>query len=135
MKNIAALIAGLSFGLGLTVSQMTSPAKVIGFLDIAGNWDPSLALVMVGALILSAVGLQIRRKMQKPVFADVFNIPTSKIIDRRLVIGAIMFGCGWGLAGYCPGPAIASLAYSSQPLLIFILAMLGGMVVAKRWLA
>ncbi|MDN4500795.1 YeeE/YedE family protein [Alteromonadaceae bacterium BrNp21-10] len=134
MKNITIFIAGLLFGLGLTVAQMTSPEKVLSFLDISGNWDPSLALVMLGALAVSAIGVMLSKSMKKPLLAELFNLPTSQIIDRKLIIGAALFGTGWGLVGYCPGPAIASLAYASQPLLIFIAAMFGGMFIAKRWL-
>ena len=125
---IAALAAGLLFGLGLTFSRMVDPAKVLGFLDIAGNWDPSLALVLVGATGTAAIGFRLvlgRRTV--PLFAEAFNLPTARVIDRRLVIGAAIFGVGWGLVGLCPGPARAGLGLAFRPGGIFVIAMLVGM--------
>lgn len=128
-KNIVGLLAGLVFGIGLTVSQMTNPAKVLGFLDLFGDWDPSLALVMGGAMAVTTLGYFLVWKRKKPVFATTFQIPTNTKIDRPLIIGAVLFGAGWGLVGLCPGPAIAGLFIGGWPLLVFLGAMLSGMVI------
>ena len=125
-QAIAALIAGIVFGLGLAVSQMIDPAKVLGFLDIAGRWDPSLALVMAGALTVTFIGYRLTRDHAAPILAPRFELPTKRDLDRRLIGGAVLFGIGWGLAGYCPGPAIASLAFGLQDTLIFVAAMVLG---------
>jgi len=127
MQKITALIAGLVFGLGLVVSQMTNPAKVISFLDVFGDWDPSLALVMGSALIVTAIGYRLVLRRQAPVFADRFQLPTRTDLDARLMIGAALFGIGWGLVGLCPGPAIAGLAIGGVQLLIFLGALAIGM--------
>jgi uncharacterized membrane protein YedE/YeeE len=119
MKVAIALASGLLFGLGLTVSGMIDPAKVLGFLDIAGDWDPSLAFVIAGAIPVAAIGFALRP--QTPV------APRPRI-DRRLALGAILFGAGWGLAGFCPGPAIASLGLGNWHAMAFVIAMLAGMV-------
>src|SRR5688572_5025139 len=125
------LIAGLLFGAGLTVSQMVDPAKVQGFLDFAGiadgTWDPSLALVMAGALAVTALGYRLALRRTAPLMAPRFALPTRKDIDVPLVAGAAIFGVGWGLAGYCPGPAVASLAFGNAEALAFVVAMLVGM--------
>jgi uncharacterized membrane protein YedE/YeeE len=129
MRNvIAALVAGLVFGMGLAVSQMISPAKVIGFLDIAGNWDPSLALVMAGGVIVASFGFAIARRRAHPLFAKSFMWPTGIRIDSRLIAGGALFGTGWGIAGYCPGPAIASIGFLQPGTLLFVGAMLAGMI-------
>jgi uncharacterized protein len=125
---ISALVAGLVFGIGLAVSQMISPAKVIGFLDIAGNWDPSLALVMGGAVMVTSVGFAIARRRSHPLLAESFQWPTGTLIDARLIIGGALFGAGWGIAGYCPGPAIASIGFLQPGTLLFVGAMLTGMI-------
>jgi uncharacterized membrane protein YedE/YeeE len=122
-----ALMAGLIFGIGLIVSGMTNPAKVIGFLDLAGNWDPSLAFVMGGAILVGIVAFSFARKRQRSLLGAAMRLPTATHIDRRLVMGSLAFGAGWGLAGYCPGPALASLAFGGVKPLIFTLAMLAGM--------
>ena len=123
-----ALLAGLLFGLGLSLSRMVDPAKVLGFLDIAGDWDPSLALVLAGATGTAAVGFWlIRRHRVKPLLAEAFSLPTARGIDRRLVAGAAIFGVGWGLVGLCPGPALAGLTIALRPVAIFVAAMLAGM--------
>src|SRR5687768_12450696 len=109
MQIVMALIAGLVFGLGLILSGMTNPAKVIGFLDLAGNWDPSLALVMAGAIAVSFVPFRMARNRSMALLGGPIRLPTASDIDRRLVLGSLAFGVGWGLAGYCPGPALASL--------------------------
>ncbi|MES1982077.1 MAG: YeeE/YedE family protein [Pseudomonadota bacterium] len=128
MKSVMALMAGLLFGTGLIVSGMSDPAKVLGFLDLAGLWDPSLALVMGGAVIVGLVAYPFAEKMPRSLLGDALHIPTATHIDRRLVLGALTFGAGWGLAGYCPGPALASLALGGLKPLLFSIAMLGGMV-------
>lgn len=125
--NIAALISGVIFGLGLCVSQMINPQVIIDFVDITGNWDPSLAFVMIGALCVTFVTFRLILKRQKPVCCDDFSLPTSNLVDKRLIIGAVLFGIGWGLAGICPGPAAAALAFGLQKSFIFFAAMLGGM--------
>jgi uncharacterized membrane protein YedE/YeeE len=134
MKNIVAFIAGLMFALGLVLSGMTQPAKVIGFLDITGKWDPSLAFVMGGALLVTLVAFTLTpREGKRPWFAEKFELPTRKDIDSPLLIGSMLFGIGWGLAGYCPGPAIASigsLVTAGMDIVIFMAAMLAGMFAA-----
>jgi len=126
-RNIAALLAGLVFGLGLTISEMVNPAKVLAFLDLFGNWDPSLAFVMGGALFVTAIGYRLAWTRPKPVFAESFQVPGNRRIDARLAIGAIVFGIGWGLVGLCPGPAISALTFGGAPVLIFLAAMGAGM--------
>lgn len=147
-KNITALVAGLVFALGLVLSGMTQPAKVVGFLNVMGLqngiswtaqpgfWDPSLALVMGGALAVTLIGFALTpsRANAKPWFDQVFHIPTKKEIDRKLILGGVLFGMGWGLAGYCPGPALASLLVGGVDVFAFVAAMLGGMWAAKKWL-
>ena len=115
------------FGVGLILSGMSDPSKVIGFLDITGNWDPSLAFVLGGAVAVGLLVFPFAIKRQQSLLGEVMHLPTSTQIDRRLVIGSITFGVGWGLAGYCPGPALASLAYGGFKPLIFFIAMLVGM--------
>ena len=133
MKNIVSFIAGLLFALGLVVSGMTQPAKVIGFLDITGKWDPSLAFVMGGALLVTLIAFAITpRTGKRPWFAEKFELPTRKDIDVKLMGGAALFGIGWGLAGYCPGPAFASLYAGGMDIVIFMAALLCGMYVASR---
>lgn len=127
-RNLVGLITGLIFGLGLTISQMVNPAKVIGFLDIAGNWDPSLAFVMGGGLIVTAIGYRLVWRREKPVLESRFQVPTNTRIDWQLAVGALIFGAGWGLAGLCPGPAIAALSIGGPPALAFFAAMIVGMV-------
>ena len=119
--------AGLLFGLGLTVSGMVNPAKVIGFLDVAGNWDPSLALVMATALLVSLPGFRLILKRQQPLFAVKFYLPEKSDIDAPLIRGAVLFGIGWGLAGFCPGPALAATTSLDSSVLLFLAAMLSGM--------
>ena len=120
-KNIFSLICGLIFGIGLTISGMTNPAKVIGFLDLFGNWDPSLIFVMGGAIVFVAPLFYLLGNKKKPLFESSFQIPAKKNIDRKLIIGASLFGIGWGMVGLCPGPAISSLAFL-QPLSIIFSA-------------
>jgi len=129
MQIVMALIVGLVFGIGLIVSGMTNPAKVQGFLDLAGNWDPSLAFVMGGAILVGLVAFRVAGKRERSLLGDVMRLPTATQIDRRLVLGGLAFGAGWGLAGYCPGPALASLAVGGAKPLIFAAAMLAGMAI------
>jgi len=127
MNTLMALIVGLVFGIGLIVSGMSDPAKVTGFLDLAGNWDPSLAFVMGGAIMVGLVGFRIAGKRERSLLGEPMRLPTATRIDRRLVLGSLAFGAGWGLAGYCPGPALASLATGGSQPWIFALAMVAGM--------
>ncbi len=130
-RNMAALGAGVLFGLGLAISQMVNPAKVLAFLDVGGNWDPSLALVMGGALAVTGVAFRLVLKRPRPMFGDAFAVPTRGDVDGRLVGGAIVFGVGWGLIGLCPGPAMASIAYGMAESVYFLGAMLAGMAAAR----
>lgn len=129
MQIIFALLAGLVFGLGLIVSGMSDPSKVVGFLDLAGEWNPSLAFVMAGAIAVGVVAFRFAGHRQKSILGDVMRLPTAKDIDRRLVLGGLAFGAGWGLAGFCPGPALVNLATGSSQTLIFVAAMLAGMAI------
>lgn len=128
---LAALAAGLLFGIGLTVSQMVNPAKVLNFLDLAGNWDPSLAFVLAGAIATAALGFQRVRRRTAPLFAGSFQWPSARDIDRRLMLGAALFGIGWGLVGLCPGPAVAALSLDPGRVVLFVLAMFAGMAVFR----
>lgn len=129
MHIIMALLVGLLFGVGLIISGMTDPGKVIGFLDLAGNWDPSLGFVMGGAILVGLVAFRFASGRTRSLLGDVMRLPTSSQIDRRLVLGGLAFGAGWGLAGYCPGPALASLAGGSAKPWLFVAAMLAGMAI------
>jgi len=126
---LMALVVGLLFGIGLIVSGMTNPAKVTGFLDLAGRWDPSLAFVMGGAIAVGLVAFRLAGKRSKSLLDQPMRLPTASLIDRRLLAGSLAFGVGWGLAGYCPGPALASLASGGAKPLIFTAAMLAGMAI------
>ncbi len=132
MKNLFSLIAGLLFGLGLAISGMINPDKVIGFLDITGDWDPSLAFVMGGGVLVTAFTFRLVLKRSTPVFSDIFHLPTKNDLDRRLIAGAAIFGVGWAVAGLCPGPALASIGYLDGNLLIFVLALIVGSFLANR---
>src|SRR6266851_3983527 len=123
----AALVSGLLFGLGLTVSQMINPAKVIAFIDVFGDFDPSLAFVMATAIPVTAVGYVRAARRRSPICAPDFSLPTKRQIDRRLILGAVLFGVGWGLVGYCPGPALAALGLGNPATVLFVAAMLVGM--------
>lgn len=133
---VAALLAGVLFAAGLVIGGMTDPRKVQGFLDIggigAGRWDPSLGFVMAGALLVSLIAFG--RTRQPPWFAERFELPTRNDIDFRLVVGSALFGIGWAIAGYCPGPALASLLTGGSAVLAFVAAMLAGMLVTRRLL-
>ncbi len=127
MRIVLAFVAGLVFGLGLLLSGMADPAKVLGFLDLAGAWDPSLAFVMAGAIAVGALAFALARRRAKALLGDAMRLPTATAIDRRLVAGSLMFGAGWGLAGFCPGPALVALGLGAPQALIFVAAMLAGM--------
>ena len=131
-RILAGLGAGLLFGLGLAVSQMVNPAKVLAFLDVAGAWDPSLALVMAGAVAVTWVGYRLVLDRSRPILGESFQLPTRTDIDAPLLIGAVIFGLGWGLAGLCPGPAIASIAYLQTESFYFLPALFAGMFLARR---
>lgn len=138
MQVVMALVSGLLFGLGLILSGMTDPSKVIGFLDLAGNWNPSLAFVMAGAIMVGFVAFRLAASRRKAFLGDIMRLPAATAIDRRLVLGGLTFGVGWGLAGYCPGPALVSLSIGRLEPFLFVLAMLGGMLifeVLERFLA
>ncbi|MDZ3826605.1 YeeE/YedE family protein [Pseudomonas monsensis] len=127
MALFYAWLAGLIFGIGLLISGMTNPAKVIGFLDLAGHWDPSLAFVMAGAIAVAAVGFKFARTRTRSLLGLPMNLPTARHIDRRLVVGSLLFGIGWGLAGVCPGPALVLLGSGIGKGAVFVIAMLVGM--------
>jgi uncharacterized membrane protein YedE/YeeE len=127
MPLLMPLLAGLVFGLGLIISGMSDPSKVLGFLDLAGAWDPSLALVMGGAVSLGALAFAWARRHSRSLTGRPMRLPTATRIDRRLVLGSLTFGIGWGLVGYCPGPALVSLSFGGKAPFVFVLAMLAGM--------
>lgn len=131
-KMVVALLSGVLFGLGLVVSGMANPAKVIGFLDVTGDWDPTLAFVMGGAILAAAPAFRLILKRPRPVLAEEFELPTKKNVDARLLGGSALFGVGWGLAGFCPGPAVTALASGIAPVLVFVAAMVAGMALYNR---
>jgi|TARA_B110000211_G_scaffold82214_1_gene96214 uncharacterized membrane protein YedE/YeeE len=131
MRILSTLIAGLIFGTGLILSGMANPIKVQNFLDFFGSWDPSLALVMGGAILVTMPGFWLVQKRKTPFFNNVFNLPTRTDFDFRLLAGAAIFGIGWGLGGFCPGPAVTSLSLAAKGTLVFVPAMLIGMAAAK----
>jgi uncharacterized protein len=128
MPLLTALIAGFVFGLGLLVSGMANPAKVLGFLDLAGPWDPSLALVMAGAVAVASVAFAITAKRTRTLIGIEMKLPSSRTIDAPLLIGSVLFGIGWGLAGFCPGPALVAVGMGLPKAITFLGAMLAGMV-------
>jgi hypothetical protein len=131
-RAITAFLAGLLFGVGLIIAQMTNPSKVIGFLDVAGNWDPSLAFVMVGAIGVYGLAYWLSRvRHARPFLVEGFNLPVRRQIDRSLVLGALIFGAGWGLSGFCPGPALTSAGFGEPRVWVFIAAMLAGMMMYR----
>lgn len=134
VRTLAALGSGLVFGLGLSLSGMLDPARVRGFLDVAGAWDPCLMFVLGGAVTVSALGYRIARRLSKPAFAADFQIPANRRIDARLIGGSTLFGIGWGLSGFCPGPAVAALSSGALPVAVFVATMLVGMA-AHRFAA
>ena len=127
-SRLTSLFAGLVFGVGLAVSGMTRPSKVTGFLDIGGRWDPSLAFVMVGAIAVHFVAHRLIARRKGPLFDDRFHLPTRRDADPRLLTGALLFGAGWGLGGFCPGPALTSAAAGIFPAIVFVAAMTAGMI-------
>jgi uncharacterized membrane protein YedE/YeeE len=132
LRNLAALGSGVVFGLGLSLAQMTNPDKVLNFLDLSGQWDPSLFLVLGGAVVLSSVAYRLVFKRAAPLWDGVFHLPLPKAIDRPLVIGSALFGVGWGLSGYCPGPAIASIGFGNPEALWVMPSIIAGAAV-QRW--
>lgn len=132
-QNLIALLAGVLFGFGLMLSGMANPQKVMNFLDLAGTWDPTLAFVMGGALLVSVPAFHFVLKRPAAWTGTGFGLPTSKDIDPRLITGAAIFGTGWGLSGYCPGPAIAALSFASVNALTIVCTMLAGMLIHDHW--
>ena len=131
MNKLVSLFCGIIFGIGLVISQMINPAKVLGFLNLFGEWDPSLAFVMIGALIIYSPLFHLFKNKEKPIFSSSFSISNKKEIDKKLIIGSILFGAGWGLVGLCPGPAISSIALLNMSSIIFVIAMFFGFYIAK----
>jgi uncharacterized membrane protein YedE/YeeE len=127
MLNLNAFLVGLLFGLGLIISGMTDPSKVIGFLDLAGAWDPSLAFVMGGAVLIGAVAFSVAKKRQRSLLGAPMQLSSATELDKRLLLGSLVFGIGWGLSGFCPGPSVVSAAAGQPKAWIFVAAMLAGM--------
>ncbi len=132
MRQLIALASGLVFGLGLIAAGMTDPAKIKGFLDLFGAWNPSLALVMIGAIAVGVFAFAVARRRSRSWTGDPMEIPTSKVIDSRLIVGGLLFGVGWGVAGFCPGPALVAMGSGLGAAWIFGAAMLAGMVAHDR---
>jgi uncharacterized membrane protein YedE/YeeE len=133
-NNLVALLAGVIFGLGLALSQMIEPNKVLNFLDVTGNWDPSLAFVMMGALAVSMVSFRFILKRPTPIFETSFHVSKQTVINKPLILGSAIFGIGWGMTGYCPGPAVASLGLFSVEGAVMVVAIYAGFF-SQRWLA
>ena len=131
MRTLSALVIGLIFGLGISISGMANPAKVLNFFDIFGTWDPSLAFVMAGALAVNIPGYRLAFRRPAPVIEPRFQIPDKRVIDRRLVLGSATFGIGWGIAGFCPGGALPVISTLEPGVLVFIAALIVGMLVAR----
>jgi hypothetical protein len=131
-SNGSEYLIGVLFGLGLMISGMTNPAKILAFLDLAGNWDPSLIFVMGGAVLVGLVAFYLAKKRTQSFLGGTMHIPTRRDIDRPLIIGSAMFGVGWGLAGFCPGPALVSLGSGEMKALVFVIAMVAGMWLFER---
>ncbi|MBO9099809.1 MULTISPECIES: YeeE/YedE family protein [unclassified Rhizobium] len=132
LRILASLASGIVFGSGLALSGMLNPARVQGFLDVFGAWDPSLAFVLGGAVLVAFIGVRIMKRMKRPVLDDSFRLPSSTAIDSPLIAGAALFGIGWGLGGFCPGPAMASLTVGFSGSFVFVIAMLVGMALHDR---
>ena len=130
-RLLASFVAGLVFGIGLLLAGMANPAKVLGFLDLAGAWDPSLALVMAGAVAVGSVAFALAKRRRVSLLGAPMQLPTARQVDRRLVVGSLVFGIGWGLAGFCPGPALVSFASGVDQAAVFVAAMLGGMLLHR----
>ena len=133
MSVFFALLAGATFGIGLILSGMANPAKVLGFLDLAGTWDPSLAFVMGGAILVGVFAFAFARKRTTSLLGLPMRMPTATGVDRRLVGGSLLFGVGWGIAGFCPGPALVALGMGEQKAVVFVAAMLAGMALFELW--
>lgn len=133
MAALASFVCGLIFGLGLVISGMTQPQKVLGFLDIFGRWDPTLALVMAAALIVSSAGFALARQQKQPMLTPQHLWPTRTDVDRSLVVGSVLFGIGWGLAGLCPGPALVNVAGLWPSVIVFVFALTTGMILKDLW--
>jgi uncharacterized membrane protein YedE/YeeE len=133
MIALASFGCGLIFGIGLLISGMTQPAKVLGFLDVFGQWDPTLVFVIAGAVAVSSVGYALARRSKRPVLVAQHLWPARSDIDRALIVGSVLFGTGWGLVGLCPGPALENLATLSPAVILFVLAMIGGMIAQDLW--
>lgn len=131
-RSLGGLMAGLLFGAGLSISGMINPEKVVGFLNIAGDWDPSLAFVMLGGVVVTAIGYRTVLRRSQPLFEPNFTLPTRRDTDPSLLLGAGLFGIGWGLGGYCPGPALAGIGLGHPETMAFVAAMLAGMVLARK---
>ena len=129
MKNIITFLTGLIFGLGLIISGMTNPAKVIGFLDVAGQWDPSLMFVMLGGIAVAFIGFKFVQNQSQAVFHEPIHLPGTTHISKELIIGSLLFGAGWGLAGFCPGPAMVAFGAGYKEAFIFVMAMIAGMTI------
>lgn len=130
-RSVVAFVCGLVFGIGLIVSQMSNPEKVIGFLDISGQWDPSLSLVMAGAVAVFSIAVLLSRGRQKPLLESRFHVPEKTRLDKSLISGSVIFGMGWGLAGFCPGPAIVSSGFGEPRVWAFVAAMLLGTFLSR----
>ena len=133
MRNVFSLTSGLIFGFGLAVSSMINPAKIVGFLDITSDWDPSLAFVMGGAVFVTALTFRLVLKRPKPIFTNIFDLPSKVSLDGKLITGAAIFGIGWAMSGLCPGPAISSIGFLDEKLLIFVCTLLIGSFIGKKW--
>lgn len=134
LRSLAAGLSGLIFGFGLSLSGMLDPARVRGFLDPMGAWDPSLAFVLGGAVSVAMIGTRLSRRLQQPLLDSSFHLPTGTRIDRPLLLGSALFGVGWGMAGLCPGPAVASLTLGIAPTALFVIAMVAGMRLHDRFM-
>ena len=129
---LSAFISGMIFGFGLSLAEMVNPARVIGFLDFAGHWDPTLLTVMIGALVVTIPAFPLILRRSKPVLTEEFVLPTKTNIDRPLILGAMIFGIGWGIAGFCPGPALAALVSGQPAVILFVISMIAGQWFAAR---
>ena len=129
---LSAFISGMIFGFGLSLAEMVNPARVIGFLDFAGHWDPTLLTVMIGALVVTIPAFPLILRRSKPVLTEEFVLPTKTNIDQPLILGAMIFGIGWGIAGFCPGPALAALVSGQPAVILFVISMIAGQWFAAR---
>jgi uncharacterized membrane protein YedE/YeeE len=132
MGKLAILLSGLLFGAGVTISGMVNPMKVLNFLDISGPWDATLIFVMGAGLVVTLLGYQVIFRRSAPLFATSFRLPTSQDIDAKLLCGAALFGLGWGISGFCPGPAVASIVFGRMESMTFVVAMAAGMIITKQ---